>query len=817
MTHLLDDTAALEALFNSSPDPIMVERFEPPLPQSDDPDDTAAFGGDTIVHYTNPAFVRCLSDADVADPEKLTSSRLAQLHDDIFDDQFKLRWRSRKQQVLDNLQLSQHYLPGSDRDDSLLVSTTPIIEDGLVTGCLTRITDATSVVIDEADERRALRQIDGFVRTENAPLICLAFETPVPKILPAEELGNAYLKATVTHITEAAVTLFGTTREAMLQETLETLDNLAINRLMTNAFPPGLTESLNLEESVSLVVEVPVSEEKTQTYQIKPTFVFAQNMAIEAWMRIEDITRAEFEAREQQKIAQTRALAMSAASLHQFESGWQDGVLKIEGPAWEALGLEEYPTDIEGWRNIMSPHNMSISQEEIDDVFAGNTTTLNFILRVKDKHGEERHIEVWGLVYPDETGNTPGETLGLFRDVTDNEKLRSRLREKKTLEGLGVLAGGIAHDFNNILMSVLGYAELMEADLLEATPRDGLQLQQSSLQNIKEIRTAALRASDLCSSLLAYAGQHLIEKKTLDLTELVRSSADLIDITIAKRVPVELDLGAEIPISADRGQLTRVLINLILNAADAMEGREGSVQLKVTTMELNGSDSTLLRDQLQSPDERMACITISDSGCGMSRDTLQRIYEPFFTTKEEGRGLGMAAAHGIIKNHGGGILVNSVEGEGTEFKICLPLLDHLPTSEQPALEPPTEHPGPPRVLVVDDEAGVRTIAAEMLRHLNCDVSEADSAEAALGLFATQEFDYALLDITMPVMSGTELAELLIERLPKLKVVLCSGYTDKDLPEALLARCAFIHKPFTLKEISDTLELKDVSGEQAEPA
>ena len=145
-----------------------------------------------------------------------------------------------------------------------------------------------------------------------------------------------------------------------------------------------------------------------------------------------------------------------------------------------------------------------------------------------------------------------------------------------------------------------------------------------------------------------------------------------------------------------------------------MEGYSGAVRLGVTTRVLSNSERALLRGQLDSPEARMACITVSDSGRGMNRETQQRIYEPFFTTKDDGRGLGMAAVHGIVKNHNGGILLHSVEGEGTEFTVCLPLVDRLQTTEQPVVTIEQQKLALPRVLVVDDEAGVRTIAAEML-------------------------------------------------------------------------------------------------------
>jgi len=817
---LSQDTEALEALFDNAPDGIMVERFDPPLPAIVGNNETAEYRGRTIISYTNQVFLDLLQRAGFARDIALDETSLQTLLDEVFDEPFKGRWQGRTQQIIDNMQLINHYVNSDDDDASLMMSTTPITQHGLITGCWTRVTDATPAVDLEIKERHATKQIDAFVRTENAPIVCLRFETPQPPTLLVRELGAAYYNATVTHVTDAAAELFQSSPASLLGQKVKALDNTQINRLIDNSFPThAADDTLNLGETKALVitVDVDVDEGQKQVYRVNPTFVSDEDQFLEAWIRVEDVTLAELRASEQRKMEKTRALAMSAASLQPFEAKWVNGQLRLEGPGWENLGLEELPKDIDSWKELLNPNNLNIPEEQMADVFSGKSNKLNFILRLTTKTGEERHIEVWGLVSPEGKDTDHRTTIGLLRDVTQNEKLRARLREKKTLEGLGVLAGGIAHDFNNLLMSVLGYAELMEADLVEASKENSTQLQQSSLQNIDEIRTAALRASELCTSLLAYAGQHLVEKTTLDLSEFVRSTAELVEVTIAKRVPLVLNLDNKIPISADKGQLTRVIINLVNNAADAMEGRNGAVHLSVSTMMLSDQERALLRDQLKFPDERVACITVRDDGAGMSRETQQRIYEPFFTTKEEGRGLGLAAVHGIVKNHGGGILLQSTEGKGTEFKICLPLLERPHTSEHPVIEPPKQKLTQPRVLVVDDEAGVRTIAAEMLRHLDCEVAEADSAETALGLLGKQEFDYALLDITMPVMSGTELAELLLERLPKLKVVLCSGYTDKDLPEALLARCAFIHKPFTLQEVSNTLELESAAHEEASPA
>jgi len=805
----------------------MVECFDPPIPQAtlDKSEPPFELPGIAEIAYVNASFLQNVRDNGI-DVDETDIQSLRELLSGMFDEEFQARWRTRPGIYIDNIPLPVHTDKLKRMPKPLMLSATPIKHNDQVFGCCIRITDASPALSQNAEEHRALRQIEAFVRTENAPLICLEFTKPLPSTVSSGELGEAYLNATLTHVSTSGAAQFDATQNQLLGRTLRQTANEDIASLITNAFPRDhYNQMLRLGDTPELLV--PVNNSSNTVFRIKPTFVFDSGYAVEAWLRIEDESLKQRRARQQRRLERTRDLALEGASLYQFEIDSKTMKIRSDVAALETMGFTDATTNLNDWLQKLGPEDLSISKEQMLRQIKGEEKHLNFVVRLTNTNGEDRYIELWGeTTPPDHDGESAGRILGLYRDVTQTEKLNARLRDKKTLESLGVLAGGVAHDFNNLLMSVLGYAELMEADMLDAAQRDRSPLITSALDNVSEIRAAALRASELCTNLLAYAGQHLIEKKSLDLTELVRTTSELVQLTIGKRVPLLWQLDKEVMISADQGQLTQVIVNLVGNAADAVDQNGHGTGERDTVKEADNADGHVVRISVDTVllsaaeqahfevpvgeiGEPVACLTVHDTGTGMSAETMQRMYEPFFTTKSEGRGLGMAAVHGIVKHHGGGILVKSQEGEGTEFRVCFPLEPPTTADEQNASGAQiTPLETQPNVLVVDDEASVRRIASEMLRHLQCTVQEADSAEAALALFDTYPFDSVLLDITMPVMSGTELAEILLERNPNLTVLLCSGFTEKNVPESLLKRCTFIHKPFTLQEIRTALNLEE---------
>ncbi|MEM1177132.1 MAG: response regulator [Acidobacteriota bacterium] len=399
----------------------------------------------------------------------------------------------------------------------------------------------------------------------------------------------------------------------------------------------------------------------------------------------------------------------------------------------------------------------------------------------------------------------------------ERRQLEMRLVEGQKREGLGVLAGGLAHDFNNLLVGILGGADLLHRHLHD---------QPQPLQRLELIQAAARRASELCSQMLAYAGKGRLETRRADLSQLVDGTVKLLRSTLDDNVELYLKLQDALPpIEADVTQVRQVVMNLVMNAAEALQGVPGEVNVRTGVVELGPGDfsptSSAGRDDLivvEAPAPgKYVSLRVQDTGCGMAHDTVERIFDPFFSTKFTGRGLGMAAVLGIVRGHRGGIRIETRIGHGTWIEIVLPARD-LPMEEETlaAAEAPAESSVPAagdtvsedrrrRALVVDDEEIVRIIASEMMEILGFDVTVAEDGPRALRLLeaAPDSFDIVLLDVTMPEMSGVEVLIRLRKLRADLPVLIASGFSAEDLTRRFAEHPiqGIIHKPYRFEELS----------------
>jgi two-component system cell cycle sensor histidine kinase/response regulator CckA len=347
------------------------------------------------------------------------------------------------------------------------------------------------------------------------------------------------------------------------------------------------------------------------------------------------------------------------------------------------------------------------------------------------------------------------------------------------MDALGQFAGGIAHDFNNLLTAISGYAELASGSVL-ADP--------ALLRSLAGITTAAAEAASLTSQLLSFSRQDVLERRLVDLNSIVRAASELLDRLVSKDIAVRLELAEPLPaVSADVTQLKQVVLNLALNARDAMvEG--GTLTIETAAI----GESVVLR--------------VHDTGCGMSDVTKSRAFEPFFTTKAEGAGtgLGLAVAYGVIDSLGGTLSICSTTGEGTTVEAMLPAAAGdavLSTADAPMELSPEQ--AAERVLVVEDRDVVRDLVCDVLVAAGFEVAAASSGTEALAICEHEErFDLLLTDVVMPGMSGPELASLARERLAGLAVLYMSGYTDDVLDASALAEpsTAFLRKPFGNSEL-----------------
>lgn len=397
--------------------------------------------------------------------------------------------------------------------------------------------------------------------------------------------------------------------------------------------------------------------------------------------------------------------------------------------------------------------------------------------------------------------DSSGRVIGVSksaRDITAQKRAEARqadldrkIQETQKLESLGVLAGGIAHDFNNLLTGILGSASLARATLPPTSPLQG---------SLELIETSSHRAADLCHQMLAYAGRGHFVIQRLSLNQLIKDTTHLISLSISKRCVLRFELSPHLPdVQADATQLRQVIMNLVINASEAIGSRSGVIAV-VTGLARVG------RDELQSL--RLADLApgdyvyfeVSDNGCGMDAATLDRIFEPFFTTKFTGRGLGLAAVMGIARSHRGGIKVESEPGRGTTFRLFLPCSDgppRLPTEKAVIAGPVWRGSG--HVLVVDDEETVRGISARLLESLGFTVDLASDGLDAVERFQEnpRRYTFVLLDLTMPRLDGEETLRRLRESDPAVRVLLMSGYTQSDVASKFSGKglAGFVHKPF----------------------
>ena len=426
--------------------------------------------------------------------------------------------------------------------------------------------------------------------------------------------------------------------------------------------------------------------------------------------------------------------------------------------------------------------------------------THSFETELMRGDGERVHVEITA-----ETTEHRGrsEILMVARDLTarieaqrEKERLEEQVQHAQRLESLGVLAGGIAHDFNNLLVGILGNAGLALMDTPEGGPMR---------ESILQIEIAARRAAELTQQILTFSGRGKAVMKTVDLSELVGEMGQLLEPAVSKKARLSYRLPKAVPhIKGDASQVRQVVMNLIMNASDSLNGGPGTIRVETARMHLDKGDLRHFYLGESAQPGSFVCLEVEDDGCGMDAQTQKQMFDPFFTTKFTGRGLGLAATLGIVRAHGGLVSVDSEEGRGTVFRAYFPAISdqnrRVPESDDQGIE---SWKSGGTILVVDDEGAVRHLASASLRRSGFDVVEAvDGSEGLRVLEARSDIALVLLDLTMPELDGMQVLEKLRETSPRLPVLLSSGYSDESLPEGTLVPgiTDFLRKPYTPTEL-----------------
>jgi PAS domain S-box-containing protein len=383
----------------------------------------------------------------------------------------------------------------------------------------------------------------------------------------------------------------------------------------------------------------------------------------------------------------------------------------------------------------------------------------------------------------------PVRGVGVSIDVTERHTLEAQYQQAQKMEAIGQLAGGVAHDFNNLLTVILGNCELMQ---------DPLDPDRQRQENLAEIQKAGLSAAGLTRQLLAFSRKEIIEPTLLDLNTVVAEMRPMLRRLIREDVEIVLNLRPELaPVKADRGQIEQIVMNLSVNARDAMPNG-GTLTIDIGNVVL---DKQYVRTHLTVTPGPYVVLTMTDTGAGMTPDVQSRLFEPFFTTKKvgTGTGLGLASVHGIVTQSRGSIDVSSTVGVGTAFKVYFPRADVAEIDVEAPMVMAASHTVTATVLIVEDAEGLRLLTTKLLQRLGHTVLVAANAAEAVELFdANPSIDLLLTDVVMPGGSGPELTKQLVERRPGLKVIYMSGYTDEAIVHhgVLEPGLAFLHKPFT---------------------
>ena len=510
--------------------------------------------------------------------------------------------------------------------------------------------------------------------------------------------------------------------------------------------------------------------------------------------------RAELELRRsERRLAEAERLAHVGSwevDLRAATATWSEEMCRILGVAPGDLGAS-----LDALFERVLPEDRAQVRQAIEPV-SEDPHFFDIEFRLVRPDGVLRYARVHGVATPDRS-RAPVRLLGTLQDMTEQRSLELQFRQAQKLEAVGRLAGGVAHDFNNLLTVIMSYTDFVLEALPEGDP---------VRQDVEQIRNAGSSAARLTRQLLAFSRQQVLAPRVLDLNAVLSDSAKLLNRLLGEDIRLVTTLAPDIgTVKADAGQLEQVIMNLAVNARDAMPDG-GQLTIETANVEM---DEAYVRKHAVARMGRYVMLAITDTGVGMTEETKTHIFEPFFTTKESGKGtgLGLATVYGIVKQSGGFIWAYSEVGQGTTFKIYLPRADEPADRATPAA-PTGSLGGTEAILVVDDAPAVRLAVRTVLERHGYSVFEAMNGEAAVELAAKHRgpLDLLITDVVMPGMSGRAVAQRLAAERPGLKVLYMSGYTDDTIVRhgVLEPGIRFIQKPFVpdvlaqrVREVLDT--------------
>lgn len=450
-------------------------------------------------------------------------------------------------------------------------------------------------------------------------------------------------------------------------------------------------------------------------------------------------------------------------------------------------------------QQVILPEDMREAQQKASEIMQGKPLPA-YERQVVHRDGRRLPVEFNVVMVCDENGE-PSHFQGIVRDISKRKKAEEALRQSQKLESLGLMSGGIAHDFNNLLTAMLAQSSLIATKLPATSPVQ---------KHVERVVKAARRAADLTQQLLAYSGQGQLNIQAVQLNEVVEDSIHLFDVALPKNVAFEVDLAAGLPVvEGDVSQIQQIVLNLILNAAESMDGEAGNVQIVTEMREVRTETAVPYLNTALAPGHYVT-LSVVDNGVGMSKETLLKIFDPFFTTKKTGRGLGLAAVLGIVRSHKGGLLVESELGEGSRFELLFPVgqgaVIEKKIEEKTAVLPTPKNS---TVLIIDDEPSVRDSVTDILEIADIETLTASDGYKGVEIYKThqKEIDLVLLDMSMPGLNGEETFYRLQAVNPDIKVILSSGYSEVEASTAFMQEGIrdFLQKPYSFDKLIETVQ------------
>jgi PAS domain S-box-containing protein len=735
---------------------------------------------DGIVEYLNPAVNRImgLPEGQMSAALGWNILELPGLHD-------RSRAEEKLRRILEGGSVSDfeaEYKSTAGRDTVLLVGGTPRFgSDGTVQGAILMFTD----IGERKRAEEALRESEEKYR-------CLVEKAPIG-ILSIDREGR------ILEVNQKLLDVLGSPSA----EATKSINMLTFPLLVEAGLSEAFRRCLETGEEVDF--ETPYTSKWGKTSYLRTIVTPSRDLGgtVRGYQAVaEDITERKRAEEALRKSEERLELALKGSDLAMWDYNLQTGEAFFNDRCAEMVGytLDETEPQFTWWGKQVHPEDIDRVNEAFNAHVESRSPLYECEHRFRHKSGEYIWILARAkIVERDEHGN-PVRIVGTSLDITERkqeeqerEALRNQLFQAQKMEAIGTLTGGIAHDFNNLLQVILGYSELLLAK------KDQNHREYADLQKI--FRTAK-NGADLVQRLLMFSRKTEPKPISTNLNGLVLQVEKLLRRTIPRMIDIQLELSADLPeIDADPSQIEQVLMNLAVNARDAMpDGGKLTVKTSVATL-----DEDYCRVHVEANPGEYVLLEVLDTGHGMDKETVEHIFEPFFTTKEMGRGtgLGLAMVYGIVRQHKGHITVYSEVDKGTAFRVYLPA---IPTEEGPAVEDSGITPafGTETVLLVDDDEFVRELGAQMLTEQGYTVLLAEDGRDALDLFEEKHPQIALviLDLIMPEMGGTECLKELLKIDPKVRILVASGYsTDASIKDSIdMGAKGFLTKPFGAREL-----------------